>query len=70
LAIFLLAGDTLEELYASLNEAMEGYIEAKPENNLPIPIPEAANNYSGNFGTRLLTVLTTCVIFIIEQKTH
>lgn len=38
-------GDTLEELYESLNEAMEGYIEAKLENNLPIPTPESAEIY-------------------------
>ena len=41
--------DTLEELYESLNEAMEGYIEIKLENNLAIPIPEISNNYSGKF---------------------
>lgn len=46
-------GDTLEELYESLNEAMEGYIEVKLENNLPIPVPEAAENYSGKFVVRL-----------------
>ena len=28
-----------KELYESLNEAMEGYIETKIENNLSIPIP-------------------------------
>ena len=40
-------GDTLEELYENLNEAMEGYLEVKLENNLPIP------NYSGKFNVRL-----------------
>lgn len=34
-------GDTLEELYESLSEAMLGYIETKLENNLPIPTPES-----------------------------
>ena len=38
-------GDTLEELYESLNEAMEGYIESKLENNLPVPTPESAEKY-------------------------
>ena len=42
-------GDTLEELYSNLNEVMESYIEVKLENNLPIPIPGNANNYSGKF---------------------
>ncbi len=45
--------DTLEELYKSLNEAMEGYLEVKLENNLPIPIPVASNNYSGKFVVRI-----------------
>ena len=38
-------GDTLEELYENLNEAME--------NNLPIPLPERTENYSGKFNVRL-----------------
>lgn len=46
-------GNTLEELYKSLNEALKGYIEIKIENNLPVPIPEASNNYSGKFVVRL-----------------
>ena len=46
-------GDTLEELYESLNEAMEGYIEVKLENNLQIPVPETAEGYSGKFVVRL-----------------
>ena len=46
-------GDTLEGLYQSLNEAMEGYFEVKQENNLPIPIPETADKYSGKFVVRL-----------------
>lgn len=46
-------GDTLEELYESLNEAMEGYIEVKLENDLPIPVPETADDYSGKFVVRL-----------------
>ncbi len=45
--------DTLEGVYQSLNEAMEGYIEVKLENNLPIPIPETVNNYSGKFVVRI-----------------
>jgi len=46
-------GGTLEELYQSLNEAMEGYIEAKLENNLPIPVPGTADRYSGKFVVRI-----------------
>ena len=32
-------GDTLDELNESLNEAMEGYIEVKLADNLPVPLP-------------------------------
>ena len=40
-------GDSLEELYEGLNEAMEGYIEVKLENGLKIPVPEKTEKYSG-----------------------
>lgn len=46
-------GNTLEELYGSLNEAMEGYIEVKLENGLRIPVPETTESYSGKFVVRL-----------------
>ncbi len=46
-------GDTLNELYENLNEAMEGYIEVKLKNNLPISIPSVVGNYSGKFVVRL-----------------
>ena len=45
--------ESLEELYENLNEAMEGYLEVKLENNLPIPLPERTENYSGKFNVRL-----------------
>lgn len=40
-------GDSLEELYEGLNEAMEGYIEVKLENGLKIHVPEKTEKYSG-----------------------
>lgn len=46
-------GDSLEELYEGLNEAMEGYIEVKLENGLKIPVPEKTEKYSGKFNVRL-----------------
>lgn len=46
-------GDSLEELMVSLNEAMEGYLEVKLENNIPIPMPQQDDNYSGKFIVRL-----------------
>ena len=45
--------DNLEELYSDLNELMESYLEIKLENNLPIPIPETAEKYSGKLVVRL-----------------
>lgn len=45
--------DTLDGLYENLNEAMEGYIEVKLENNLPVPTPENTSNYSGKFVVRI-----------------
>ena len=45
--------DTLTELYENLNEVMENYLEIKLENNLPIPLPNDANKYSGKFVVRL-----------------
>lgn len=46
-------GDTIEELYESLNEALEGYLEVKIENGLPIPKPDNVEEYSGKFNVRL-----------------
>ena len=46
-------GDTLEELYKNLNEAIEGYIETKIENNLEIPRPIIQEGFSGKFIVRL-----------------
>lgn len=46
-------GDTIGELYESLNEAMEGYIEVKLDNNIPIPMPERTEDFSGKFNVRL-----------------
>lgn len=46
-------GDTVEDLYENLNEAMEGYIEVKLENNIPIPLPERTEDFSGKFNVRL-----------------
>lgn len=36
-------GDTLEELYESLDEAMEGYIDVKLQNNMIIPLPKGVD---------------------------
>lgn len=46
-------GETIEELYQNLNEAMEGYIEIKLENGLQVPLPERNDDYSGKFVVRI-----------------
>ena len=45
--------NSLNDLYADLNEIMASYIEIKLENNLPIPIPQSVEKYSGKFVVRL-----------------
>ena len=45
--------DTVEEVYKNLCEAMEGYIETKIANNIDIPLPVSANDFSGKFVVRL-----------------
>lgn len=46
-------GDTYQEAYESLLEAMEGWIETKLENGISIPAPIDTNNFSGRFALRL-----------------
>ena len=59
---------TLEGLYQSLNEAMEGYLEVKQENNLPIPVPETADKYSGKFVVRLPKSLHQRLVIEAEKE--
>ena len=46
-------GNTFEEAYEGLREAMEGWIETKLENGYPIPMPVDTQDYSGKFVLRL-----------------
>lgn len=46
-------GDTFDEAYEGLQEAMEGWIETKLENGLPVPLPLNTEKYSGKFVVRL-----------------
>lgn len=45
-------GETVEEAYKNLREAMEGYIETKLENGAEIPLP-ITDRYSGKFVVRI-----------------
>lgn len=46
-------GDSFEETYASLREAMLGYIETKLENGFDVPEPVQNNDFSGKFVVRI-----------------
>ena len=46
-------GDTYEEAYTDVKEAMESYIETKLANKIEIPLPMDASDYSGKFIVRL-----------------
>lgn len=61
-------GDTLEELYKNLNEALVGYIETKLENNLEIPRPAGQEEYSGKFIVRIPKSLHMRLVMEAEKE--
>lgn len=61
-------GATLDELYESLNEALEGYLEVKLENNVPIPLPFDAQSSSGKFLVRIPKSLHQKLVIEAEQE--
>lgn len=46
-------GETFEEAYENLKEAMEGWIETKLEAGLDIPLPVGYDDFSGKFIVRI-----------------
>jgi len=46
-------GDSFEEAYSELQEAMEGWIETKLANGFKVPLPMKAEKFSGKFVVRL-----------------
>jgi predicted RNase H-like HicB family nuclease len=46
-------GDTYEEAFKNIREAMEGWIETKIENGFTVPEPVNEGQYSGKFVLRL-----------------
>ena len=46
-------GETFEEAYHSLKEAMKGWIEVKLEAGYEIPLPKMENDFSGKFVIRI-----------------
>lgn len=47
------SGATLEEAYHNLQDAKKVWLEVALQDNLPIPIPLADNQYSGQFKLRI-----------------
>lgn len=46
-------GETFEEAYENLKEAMEGWIETKLENGFEVPLPVRYDDFSGKFIVRI-----------------
>ena len=46
-------GDTYEEAYKDVKEAMESYIETRIANGIELPLPMDSIDYSGKFVVRL-----------------
>lgn len=46
-------GETFEEAYDNVREAMEGWIKAKMEGGFDIPLPIGYKNFSGKFVVRI-----------------
>lgn len=46
-------GDTFDETYRGLQEALEGYIETKLENGFEVPEPIQVEDFSGKFNLRI-----------------
>lgn len=61
-------GDTFDEAYQNLLEAMEGYIETKLENGFSVPMPMTAEDYSGRFVVRVPKSLHQTLVLEAEQE--
>ena len=46
-------GETFEEAYENLRDAMEGWIEAKLEGGFEVPLPVGYEDFSGKFLVRI-----------------
>ena len=62
------SGETLEEVYTNIYEAMEGWIETKLENGFEVPKPLEENNYSGKFVLRIPKTLHKKLALAAEKE--
>jgi predicted RNase H-like HicB family nuclease len=62
-------GDTVEEAFANLHEAMEGWIETKLENGFTVPYPlDNVDKFSGKFVVRLPKTLHARLAMEAEKE--
>jgi predicted RNase H-like HicB family nuclease len=61
-------GETFQEAYEGLMEAMEGWIETKLENGFPVPIPVNTDNFSGKFIVRVPKTLHAHLVIEAEKE--
>jgi predicted RNase H-like HicB family nuclease len=61
-------GKTYNEAFRNIQEAMEGWIEAKLENGFTVPVPADEGQYSGKFVLRLPKSLHASLAMKAEQE--
>ena len=61
-------GETIEEAFTNIYEAMEGWIEAKIDAGYQIPVPIDTEKYSGKFVLRLPKSLHAKLAMEAEQE--
>ncbi len=61
-------GKNYDEAFKNIQEAMEGWIETKLENEFPVPMPMEDNQYSGKFVLRIPKSLHSRLAMEAEQE--
>lgn len=61
-------GETFQEAYDSLKEAMEGWLETKLESGLDVPAPLDSDRFSGRFVVRLPRTLHARLAMEAEKE--
>ena len=61
-------GETFEETYENLREAMEGWIETKLEGGFEVPLPVGYDDFSGKFVVRIPKSLHYRLTIEAEQE--
>ncbi|MCL2812476.1 MAG: type II toxin-antitoxin system HicB family antitoxin [Clostridia bacterium] len=61
-------GETFEEAYKNVHEAMEGWIETKLESGFSVPVPINAEKYSGKYVVRLPKTLHARLVMEAEKE--